>query len=446
VTTAEHRLAAVVPAWNEAAAIGGVVRGLYAAGACCVFVVDPGSTDATRRVAREAGGIVVDEPRHGYGRACLSGAAAAGGHELIAFLDGDCSCDPADLPALASAAVDADLVLGRRLSSHAQSLAAALGNKLVAAALRSRTGRQVHDLPPFKVVRADALTALGLDDSSYGWTVQLVGRALAHPTLRVVEVPAGFRPRVGGRSKVSGRLLPSLRAGRAMLTQALAATRRRGLLVLMAKGPGSEHSKTRLAAELGRATAAGFWEASLTDSAGRLASVGAAIGMDVLAMTPTPAEAASVRDLTGLPCLVQSRPGLRHALFEVFNLGAPFAIAVSADTPSLPREHLLQAVVALRTARAVIGPGEDGGYYLIGLRRSVSEARRQKAFLEAPMGSTRACEWTLAALGGAVQLARWPDVDTAADLDRLSLALATDPMAAPTVADWLAARQEQEAG
>src|SRR5262249_58084344 len=54
----EHRVAAVVPAWNEAAAIGGVVRGLLAAGACCVYVVDPGSTDGTQDAARDAGGSV----------------------------------------------------------------------------------------------------------------------------------------------------------------------------------------------------------------------------------------------------------------------------------------------------------------------------------------------------------------------------------------------------
>ena len=100
----EHRLAAVVPAWNEAAAIGGVVRGLLAAGACCVYVVDPGSTDGTQDAAREAGASVIEEPRRGYGQASLTGACAARGHGLIAFMDGDGSCDPADLPRLAASA------------------------------------------------------------------------------------------------------------------------------------------------------------------------------------------------------------------------------------------------------------------------------------------------------------------------------------------------------
>ncbi|HEY4028249.1 MAG TPA: glycosyltransferase, partial [Candidatus Dormibacteraeota bacterium] len=66
----EHCLAAVVPAWNEEAAIADVVRGLRAAGACCVAVVDAGSTDATQRLAREAGALVLEERRRGYGLAC----------------------------------------------------------------------------------------------------------------------------------------------------------------------------------------------------------------------------------------------------------------------------------------------------------------------------------------------------------------------------------------
>ena len=59
---------------------------------------------------------------------------------------------------------------------------------------------------------------LRLDDAGYGWTTQLVGRALAHPALKVVEAAVAFRRRAGGESKVSGRLGPSLRAGRAMLS------------------------------------------------------------------------------------------------------------------------------------------------------------------------------------------------------------------------------------
>jgi glycosyltransferase A (GT-A) superfamily protein (DUF2064 family) len=437
---AEHRLAAVVPAWNEAAAIGEVVRGLRAAGACCVLVVDAGSIDGTQEAARAAGGTVVHEPRRGYGRACLTGAEAAAGHELVSFLDGDGSCDPADLARLErAAAAGADVVLGRRERAEAGALAwhADLGNRLVAAVLRARGGRPVHDLPPFKLVRGEALDALGLDYAGYGWTVQLVGRALAHPALRVAEAPTTFRRRAGGESKVSGRLGPSLRAGRAMLLQARAATRRRGLLVLMAKAPRAGHSKTRLEADIGPGLSAGFWTACLRDAGAGLRRAAAAAGLDAAAMSPSQADAEEVRRLTGLPALVQRRPGLAQALLEVSELPAPFTVAVSADAPTLPEAYLRRAAHVLQQGRAVLGPGPDGGYYLVGLPRRLSRRRRERAFLEAPMGTDGVLAHTRAALGDPVLLPPWPDVDSAAELRELVRQLRGDPNLAPAVAAWL---------
>jgi len=437
-------VAAVVPTWNEAAAIGGVVRGLRASGACCVLVVDAGSTDGTCAAAHAAGATVVTEPRRGYGRACLTGAAVAAGHDLVAFLDGDGSCDPCELAALECAALrtGADLVLGRRtrVEPGAMPWHAALGNRMVAAALRARSGREVHDLPPLKLVRADALAALRPRDVGYGWTVELVGRALAHPAMRVVEVPVGFAARAGGESKVSGRLGPSARAARAMLAQAHAATRRRGLAVLIAKAPRDGHAKTRLAADMGRAAATGFWTACLRDAGARLRRAAADAGLDVAAMTPSAEDAAEVRRLTGLPALAQRRPGLGQALLEVSELPAPFTIAVSADTPTLPEGTLRAAVAALARRGAVLGPGMDGGYYLVGLRRDYPEGRRRRAFLEAPMGTSDVLAHTRAALGEPALLTPWPDVDTASELRALAEDLAADPDAAPAVAAWLRER------
>src|SRR5262249_10415083 len=155
----------------------------------------------------------------------------------------------------------------------------------------------------------------------------------------------------------------------AMLGQARSATRGRGLLVMMAKAPRRGHCKTRLADEVGVAAAQGFWTASLQDSARTLLAAGREAGPDVLALVPSPAAAAAVRELTGPPCLVHHRPGLGQALLEVSALPAPYTVAVSADTPTLPVQRLLLAVEALRSAPAVLGPCEDGGYYLVGLRR-----------------------------------------------------------------------------
>lgn len=420
-----HDLAAVVPAWDEAATIGGVVRGLRAAGACCVFVVDAGSRDATAGTARAAGAIVVDESVPGYGRACGAGArhALAAGHRWVAFLDADGSCDPDDLIRLADAAgcADADVVLGARLRSSRGAMPwhAAAGNRLVAAVLRARTGRAVSDLPAFKLVRADVLRALRLDDQGFGWTTQLVGRSLSHPALRVVEVPATFAPRAGGQSKVSGRLVPSLRAGRAMLEQAWRSSRRRGLLVLMAKAPRAGHSKTRLSEGIGTEAALAFWSSCLVAAGERLRFAATEADLDVAAMTPSPEDAETVRRLTGLPALVQNRRGLGHALLEVSGLPAPFTIAVSADVPDLPAAVLVEAARRLREHPAVLGPSADGGYYLVGLRRGLDRRRRQRAFLGTALAGGGVLEHTLAALGGAHLLGTFTDVDTQEDLARL---------------------------
>lgn len=443
VLSSGHRLAAVVPAWNEAGTIGAVARGLRSAGACCVFVVDPGSIDGTRLAAAEAGATVVEEGRPGYGRACLAGAAAAAGHQLIAFLDGDGSCDPDELPALAAAAAggQADVVLGRRgwVAPGAIPWHARLGNQLVAAALAARTGRRVGDLPPFKLAAADALGALRLDETGYGWTVQLVGRSLAHPGLRVVEISTRFDNRIAGVSKVSGRLGPSARAAAAMLWQAWRAGRRRGLLVVMAKAPGTGHSKTRLAAGIGVAAAHAFWSACLAD-AGALARRAAVLAdLDVAAMVPTPEDAAVVRGLTGLPTIAQREPGLGAALLEASELPAPFTLAISADVPTLPAEVVARAAAALRRRPAVLGPGEDGGYYLVGLRRGFDRKARRRAFLQAPMGTADVLAHTRSALGDPLLLEPWADIDTAAELERLREHLALGGDATPNLAAWAAA-------
>ncbi|MEO8572024.1 MAG: glycosyltransferase family 2 protein, partial [Chloroflexota bacterium] len=208
-------MAAVVPVLDEGAAIGDVVAELQTCGACCVYVIDGGSRDRTVGVAKDAGGIVVVEPERGYGRACRTGAehalaSAPDGHthDAVAFLDGDGSCDPRDLRGLIAALEGGDVALGSRpahlLESGAMPWHARLGNLLVSWIVGLRTGRTVHDLPPFKVVHRAILERLALSDDGYGWTAQMVARAMVEPMVRIRETPVRFRNRRGGVSKVSG--------------------------------------------------------------------------------------------------------------------------------------------------------------------------------------------------------------------------------------------------
>jgi glycosyltransferase A (GT-A) superfamily protein (DUF2064 family) len=480
------RVAAVVPVIEERDAIGAVVLGLRAAGACCVFVVDGGSRDDTRTVAAAAGAIIVDEPRRGYGRACRTGADRAlaanrdehaddehaddeHAHDAVAFLDGDGSCDPADLPALTDALAGVDIVLGwrpRRLTDRgAMPVHAWLGNQLVAAIVAARSGGTVHDLPPFKIVRRATLERLALDDDGYGWTAQLVARSLTEPSIRVREIPVAFRNRRGGTSKVSGSLRASARAGRVMLSVAMRETRGRPVIALMAKAPGAGHAKTRLAVELGNERTADLWIACLADVADAAREAAVAGGAQPIAMLARPADAEPVSRIVGpgwMP-LVQDREGLPAALSAVFlaafDRGADRAVAVAGDVPSLPPARIRAALDALdRSPRsAALGPSGDGGYHLVGLRwppaprwwpgpfrrrrRSRLTRRLETVFGRVRLGDGSALDATMEALRSAdwrvTFVPSWPDVDTIADLRALARRLADDGCWAPRTTAWV---------
>jgi glycosyltransferase involved in cell wall biosynthesis len=220
------RVGLVIPALDEEAAIGAVVGAVPAGLVDDLVVVDNGSRDGTAAVARAAGARVVVEPRRGYGAACWAGVQAlAPGIALVAFLDGDGSQDPAELPRLLDPlwSGTADLVLGvRRFDAGATDHPrhAILGTRAVALVLQWRFGVRLRDLGPFRAVRRETLLALDLRDRSFGWPVEMVAKA-ARRRLRIVEVEVTQRPRSGGRSKVAGTLSGSVRAGWRFLRVAL---------------------------------------------------------------------------------------------------------------------------------------------------------------------------------------------------------------------------------
>lgn len=185
-----------------------------------VIVADNGSRDRTRRVARAGGATVITEFRRGYGAACLAGIASLQDRpddDIVVFLDADGSDDPAVLPALIDAVRrGADLALGSRTLARAEAgsltLTQRVGNALACTLIRAFWRTRYSDLAPCRAVRLGALRALRMTDRDYGWTVQMQVRA-ARSGLRTEEIPSPYRCRRHGRSKVSGSLSGSVRAG-----------------------------------------------------------------------------------------------------------------------------------------------------------------------------------------------------------------------------------------
>lgn len=205
----------ILPCLDEAEALPGVIRSLPPG--FRPLVVDNGSRDGTPEVAAGLGATVLHESRRGYGAAVHTGLAGATS-EIVAFLDADGSLDPGALPAMVALLEGADLVAGRRIpvGRGAWPWHARAGNAVLSALLRRR-GVRVHDIAPIRVARRAALLDLGVADRAFGYPLELLLRAGA-AGWRIVEVDAAYRPRTGGRSKVSGSVRGTMRAARDMAT------------------------------------------------------------------------------------------------------------------------------------------------------------------------------------------------------------------------------------
>ncbi len=230
----------VIPALDEERVVGHVVRAIPRPPVRGVYVVDNGSRDATARVAREAGAIVISEPRRGYGSACLAGIAALPEDtDIVVFLDADGSDEPGELEAIIRPIVEdrADLVIGSRALGAVERGALTpqqrIGNAIAATWLRTRFGQPATDLGPFRAIRRSSLAQLGMVDTDYGWTIEMQIKA-ARDGLRYAEVPAAYKARVG-TSKVSGTLRGVLGASYKIL----------GLLAWYDLGRGRRPSRSR---------------------------------------------------------------------------------------------------------------------------------------------------------------------------------------------------------
>lgn len=225
-------VAVIIPALNEAEALRNMLPALRPFQPGWTLVVDNQSSDDTAATARAAGALVVDEPQRGYGHACWRGfqTACELGAEILVFMDGDGSDDPADLPLVLAPllAGSADLVMGSRVGTRSERGAvlpqARLGNWLVSRSISLFYRLTLHDIGSFRAIRAAALTRLCMEEMTSGWPVEMLIKA-ARSGYRIVEVDIHYRHRSHGRSKVAGTLVGSIKAAYAMLRTTLRYTR-----------------------------------------------------------------------------------------------------------------------------------------------------------------------------------------------------------------------------
>ncbi|WP_296634635.1 glycosyltransferase family 2 protein [Polaribacter sp.] len=210
----------IIPAYNEQDAITKVIQDIPEF-VNEIIVVSNNSTDNTEEKAKKAGATVLQEQRKGYGYACLKGlhyiVQQNTKPEIIVFLDGDYSDYPEQLTEIITPILqeNIDFVLGSRVKElrevGAMTPQQIFGNWLATFLMKVFFNAQFTDLGPFRAIKYSKLLTLGMEDKTYGWTVEMQLKILKQK-MSYRELPVKYRNRIGV-SKVSGTLKGTIFAG-----------------------------------------------------------------------------------------------------------------------------------------------------------------------------------------------------------------------------------------
>jgi rSAM/selenodomain-associated transferase 1 len=211
------------------------------------------------------------------------------------------------------------------------------------------------------------------------------------------------------------------------------------VLIVVAKEPVPGLTKTRLCPPFSAGQAAEFYRCLMLDT---LALVSRLHMADhVLAYTPFGARSLFEDLAPDDFALVPQRGAdlgerLANALAHHFELGYRRVVVMNSDGPTLPLAYLEEAFAALDRADVTLGPGHDGGYYLIGMKTLHASLFQGIAWsTERVVPQTRdICRSEGLAMH---ELPLWYDVDVEADVSRLFSDAARDPALAPCALAFL---------
>jgi rSAM/selenodomain-associated transferase 1 len=217
---------------------------------------------------------------------------------------------------------------------------------------------------------------------------------------------------------------------------------RRPVIAIMARAPSSE-GKSRLIRDLGTHDGAGLRLALLRDTVESVS----ALAVEKAVLYTSPDREAEIRAATPFEAIFLPQRGstlgerMREGARDLLTSGFDAVVLIGSDLPTLPPAHVSAAldILTRRGEVLVLGPAEDGGYYLIGLTQS-----RPEFFEDIPWGTPLVLQRTREAagtLGIPVEtIPPWYDVDSASDLRRVWLRRSEQPEgAASYTRAWLAA-------
>ena len=216
----------VIPAYNEENSIAKVIADIPAGLVSEVIVVNNNSNDNTDVNATNAGATVLHEARPGYGYACLKGISYLKQSDrtvdIVVFIDADYSDHPEEMVSIINPIVKdgMDMVIGSRAlgkrESGSMTPQQVFGNWLATRLLKLIYDIQYTDLGPFRAIRYEKLLQLDMQDTTYGWTVEMQLKA-ARLKMKIREVPVSYRKRIGF-SKISGTVKGTILAGYKIIT------------------------------------------------------------------------------------------------------------------------------------------------------------------------------------------------------------------------------------